>query len=236
MPNWSYNSLILEGSKSDLDKFYNENLSDEIHDGKKEELSFSKSVPRPESEENNWYKWNCANWGTKWDACEISVIKEKKYLKKNIINTLLVLNRKLQVKVNPIIPIIQELFSYYSLTYYFDTAWSPPFPWIEKVSLLYSNIEFYIQYSIEGFDEGGEVILKNGEIFKNEKWCESEKIFQDNKDLIVKLVIDYINKNNIIYKDLTKDKKSETESSIQDFLCDNDYWVSVENINLILNT
>lgn len=235
MPNWSYNSLILEGSKSDLDKFYIENISDEIHDGKKEELSFEKSVPRPESEENNWYKWNCANWGTKWDACYISCVKNKKYYKKNITNTLLVLNRKLKIKVNPIIPIVQELFSYYTYTYNFETAWSPPFPWLEKVSLLYSNIKFNILFSIEGFDEGGDIIIKNGEILKNEIWCESEKIFQENKDLIIKLVNDYINKNNIIYKDLTKDKKFEIESTIQDLLYDNGYWICDEKIKLILN-
>jgi hypothetical protein len=235
MPNWSYNSLILEGSKSDLDKFYIENISDEIRDGKKEELSFNKSVPRPESEESNWYNWNCANWGSKWDACYISCDKNKKYYKKNITNTLLVLNRKLEIKVNPIIPIVQELFSYYVYTYNFDSAWAPPFPWLEKVSLLYSDIKFEIEFSIEGHDEGGRVVIKNGDILTSEKWSISEKIYEDNKDIIRKIVNDYIRENEIIYKDLSLDEKSETESLILNLLHDEGYWISDDKLSLILN-
>ena len=44
MPNWSFNSLTLQGSKNDLHKFYSENKSDEIHEGKQVELSFKKAI------------------------------------------------------------------------------------------------------------------------------------------------------------------------------------------------
>ena len=33
-------------------------------------FSFSGSLPIPQNEENNWYKWCTENWGTKWDINE----------------------------------------------------------------------------------------------------------------------------------------------------------------------
>ena len=32
------------------------------------EFSFYQTVPRPFEENDNWYKWNIKNWGTKWDT------------------------------------------------------------------------------------------------------------------------------------------------------------------------
>ena len=56
MPNWCENTITIVGSKEMLDDF-------EEH-----KLNFNHYVPRPVEEENNWYEWNCENWGTKWEV------------------------------------------------------------------------------------------------------------------------------------------------------------------------
>jgi len=78
MPNWCYNTLRLTGISDDIHKFYmeNKNNDENITDGI---LDFSKSVPRPKKQEENWYDWNCSNWGTKWNAKNISSINGESY-------------------------------------------------------------------------------------------------------------------------------------------------------------
>ena len=61
MPNWVTNTVKIVGSEEAIDNL-------EEH-----KLSFNHFVPRPESEEENWYEWNCENWGTKWDVDEDEV-------------------------------------------------------------------------------------------------------------------------------------------------------------------
>jgi len=61
MPNWCYNSVTLRNSDpTKLDA-----LEEILKDPKAE--VFQHLCPRPASEEDNWYGWNCDNWGTKWD-------------------------------------------------------------------------------------------------------------------------------------------------------------------------
>ena len=63
MPNWCSNvAQISHEDKFEVDKIENE-LS------KKENCQlFNSIVTRPLTEDENWYGWNCENWGTKWDA------------------------------------------------------------------------------------------------------------------------------------------------------------------------
>ena len=56
MPNYCLNELIINGENDELEKFYQENKTNES------ELSFEKSVP------NN-------DWSTKWDAGEVTINK-----------------------------------------------------------------------------------------------------------------------------------------------------------------
>ncbi len=62
MPNWCENTLTVEGSAEDTEKFYKENRSD-TEDAN---LLFSKSVPHKEPQIVDY----ADIWGTKWDLNE----------------------------------------------------------------------------------------------------------------------------------------------------------------------
>ena len=238
MPNWSFNSLILQGSKNDLHKFYTENKSDEIHEGKQVELSFKKAIPRPEDQESNWYNWNCLNWGTKWDARYVFVSNykesiidnKKKYFQDDIRNTLLVLKRKLDVEAKPVIPIIQDLFGYYEFSYSFDTAWGPPIPWLEFISEKYKDIKFDFEYNVEGFDNGGNIILKGNEVLHQEGWNTSDKIYKDNREDIDEIIKSYLKENDIKYSELDKEAIEEVQKNLLQLLYDECYYISENNV------
>ena len=67
MPNWCAVSIRIEGHNNDITDLY-KSLNTPNERGNVVSFSFFQPVPRPYKEDNNWYSWNCANWGTKWDA------------------------------------------------------------------------------------------------------------------------------------------------------------------------
>ena len=243
MPNWSFNSLLLQGSKKNLQKFYIENKSDELYKGVQVELSFNKAIPRPKDQEENWYNWNCQNWGTKWDARYITsnykesiIDNKKKYFNDDIRNSLLILNRKLDVEAKPVVPIIQELFSYYEFSYSFDTAWCPPFPWLEVISDKYKDIKFDFEYNVEGFDNGGKIVIKGDEIILQESWSTSDKIYQDNKENIDNIIIEYLKEEEIDYNKLSEEKAKELQDDLLSLIYDEGYYINKNNISDFLDS
>lgn len=71
MPNWTNNRLVI--SHEDASKIAL------IKEGALNNHLFNSLIPMPEeikSTEDGWYEWSIQNWGTKWDACEASVIEE----------------------------------------------------------------------------------------------------------------------------------------------------------------
>jgi len=65
MPNWCQNvATINHEDKEKIDAIENELSFKE----KDDVALFQMLRPRPADQEENWYSWNCENWGTKWDA------------------------------------------------------------------------------------------------------------------------------------------------------------------------
>lgn len=75
MPNWVYNTITVENDE-DLAKVLAAVKSDD------NEFDFEKLVPSPNDavyhgkdtdNPGNWYRWNAANWGTKWNAGSVEI-------------------------------------------------------------------------------------------------------------------------------------------------------------------
>jgi hypothetical protein len=183
MPNWVFNSLVVSGEKSELDKmvaqlnqpfvkhfpehkFENGEIvwvadeqhydnpvfsfwnivkptdleayyGEEVH--KKTNLApdeFMAEFVRSMRDDNDWYHWNCRNWGTKWD---VAVDNKSDYSDTRM-----------------------EITDDGSVMYHFNTAWSPVGEVLIKLSEQYPTLEFDYEYEEEqGW--GGSCTFKAGE-------------------------------------------------------------------------
>jgi hypothetical protein len=190
MPNWVFNSLVVSGDKSELDKmvaqlnqpfvknFPQHNFVDgeivytadvqtydnpvfafwnivkptdlesyygeEVH--KKTNLDpeeFMTEFVRSMKEDQDWYHWNCRNWGTKWD---VAVDNNSQYS-----------DTRLTVNDDG------------SVMYHFNTAWSPVGEVLLKLSEQYPTLEFDYEYEEEqGW--GGKCTFLDGEDVSCENW------------------------------------------------------------------
>ena len=87
--------------------------------------------------ENNWYEWNCAHWGTKWD-----------------------------VDTNFTDNLSNNFHSHgdglASCWLEFDTAWSPPLPVVQAMAEQYPDLTIVMYYHEMGADFQGKVSYENG--------------------------------------------------------------------------
>ena len=89
---------------------------------------------------NSWYDWNCRNWGTKWD---VAVSDNSQYS---------------DTYIEGPTENGENLVVYYN----FNTAWSPPFAALAKLSSQYPSLLFTLSYE-EETGWGGECEFLRGE-------------------------------------------------------------------------
>ena len=96
---------------------------------------------------NHWYDFNVREWGTKWD---VAVSPDDKYP---------------DTYLEGPTPNGENLVVYYNM----NTAWSPPFPAIEKLSAQYPSLLFTLSYE-EETGWGGECEFLRGKMISQSEY------------------------------------------------------------------
>lgn len=176
MPNWCMNELSVSGEAAELEKFvfstqglpaqyppqeWEKDRFLNIQKPKETFFCFNALVPTPESvlqmgydahdkipkdayqlllagkivEPIDGYHWSIQNWGTKWDIYFDKISPEKMGWSKGCEHI---------------------LFS-------FDTAWSPPQAWFEKVVEMFPKLYFDLHYEEPGCYYAGEICGADGQ-------------------------------------------------------------------------
>ena len=159
MPNWVYNNLSIEGTEEAIAKVkaqLNKPIVKQYGEDKEATtysnpiFSFWNILPPPEDKldeyfgthgfdgekstgntEYNWYNFNNNKWGTKWD---VAVSDDEKWAETEITGE-----------------------SSTHISYRFNTAWSPPLPVIEELSVQHPELTITLEYEEEqGW--GGEIV------------------------------------------------------------------------------
>ncbi len=168
MPNYTQNSLVIQGNPKVLKYFYERNRvtkedveilnNDEYCET---ELSFEKYVPRITEDE-------ITNYVKKYYVPKNQEVEKQNDFMSTIFES--IVNSKLRLiywgtKWDAIKPTAYlENIENNSIKYTFDTAWCPPNMWLFYISKIFKNLEFVNTYSLEeeGFDIQYEYMYKNG--------------------------------------------------------------------------
>jgi len=134
MPNHCYNEIQIvsdKGLESIRKLIVNENqvpLEEQTQlNGDTQLIDFNLVVPQPD--DVDWYEWNCANWGTKWNAYECEILQDCNGEYTDM----------LEIK--------------------FTTAWCPPEAWVKRLAeKLFEHdpdANMCGFYRIESFEDAG---------------------------------------------------------------------------------
>jgi hypothetical protein len=85
---------------------------------------------------NCWYVWNRKNWGTKWDCYDVRIEQDTETVLESMAR-------------------LDAAEQYGGTVIYFDTAWCPPGPVIEKIVELYPDLEIEFTFMDEDMTGGG---------------------------------------------------------------------------------
>lgn len=170
MPNWVDNRLIATGPAIEVNSLIRLVIGDRCFDFNKiipmpQELRGTTSpVPKGQEAEAarlqaqyghaNWYSWACANWGTKWGACNPTGTSGVSPLE------------ELAAASEDSPPRAQAEWG-------FQTAWSPPEPVMKKLSEMFPEVTFTWDCIEEQPSFGGSMTLVAGEVVEG-GYCEGE--------------------------------------------------------------
>jgi len=152
MPNHCTNTLEVQGTPYHIRNFARDHYrqpdtwgTDPDH-GLKSTLDFSASVPLPADKNQTTfhhagYDWQCANWGTKWNAYDITP--------------------------DTFPHVLKEVEDTEGLTFSFNTAWSPPSEWLVHASTKYPDLTFTLRYEEPGMAFCGWLVAHRGEYNDN---------------------------------------------------------------------
>ena len=177
MPNWVFNHLTIEGSpelvkelKEQMNKPFVDYITPigDLSYHNKQEVIYSnpvfsfRNIIGPTDLEaykeqpwtgtadsrienpDSWYIFNNREWGTKWD---VAVADGVEYPETELVDE-------------------EPNGENYVLHYKFDTAWSPPFPAMEKLSAQFPSVLLTLSYQ-EETGWGGEAEFANGEMLSD---------------------------------------------------------------------
>ena len=148
MPNWCNNTVTITGQSGVLACLVA--IAGETTEEGLHHIDFSKIIPPPE---DSTLGWRVKNWGTKWNATESLVCCER---------------TSDGVKEIPITD--QEAH------FWFDTAWSPPFPVIDALGRQFPDLTFELGYCEDGMCFHGTYCVRGDTILRHdwEEWEEDE--------------------------------------------------------------
>ena len=180
MPNWCVNELIITGEKEEVAKFKRKARGEDT------DLSLENFVPTPKelvnlrtpplivSEKEYKKKYQEAleeskrlkEKGIDHLALPITKKMSKELIKKYGTNNWYdwrIANWGTKWDVDAELRIDNETY----LAYSFDSAWSPPLTWLEKVAKQFPKLHFKLKYEEEGLGFMGIAIGMNGEVVDN---------------------------------------------------------------------
>lgn len=97
---------------------------------------------------SGWYSWNCANWGTKWNAYSYSALSEGPAEELT----------ELGPSVTGTVPSATRT----AFEFQFNTAWSFPWPVFEKLAEDHPELSFEVYSHDEGDQHGGKGFFNPG--------------------------------------------------------------------------
>ena len=152
MPNHCSNQLTVSGPRSRVFDFcrdhYRRPLSwetPETPEKHKTTLDFSVCAPYPEGPRSGdgWYDWRIEEWGTKWNAYDLSPLTFPEVIESVVVD---------------------EATDTARITYSFNTAWATPTAWQEAASSAYSDLTFALGWEEASCDFWGAQVLQDNDL------------------------------------------------------------------------
>jgi hypothetical protein len=167
MPNHCSNALTVQGPRSRVFDFCRDHYRkpqswnpEKGFEDEKTVLDFSYCAPYPNGRVNDdsWYDWRVNNWGTKWNAYDISYLTFPEV-------------------INAVHEDTEKDFA--SIEYDFVTAWSPPAQWLDYASEKYPDLTFALAWFEPACDFYGATVLRAGDILTLEEGACSSLVPDD---------------------------------------------------------